>query len=221
MTHDIDRTQVEFGQTETFEYPTTSGVFSPNQEMDLAAQLLGVSHEADLEYFIGDLISKASQAVGRFVSSPTGQALGGLLKQAASQVLPMVGQAIGSRFGGPAGGQIGSQIASAAGRAFGLDTEVTEQDFEAAQTFVRMAGDAVKNAASAPPGANPQAVASAAVTQAAQVHAPGLVASGAPPLPGMPGALAKPEFPTGTPGAPHARSGRWIRRHSTIVLFGV
>jgi hypothetical protein len=221
MIHDIDRTQIGFGgELETFEYPAAGEVFSESQEITLAAEMLGVGNEYEFEQFLGDLISKASQAVGKFINSPTGQALGGLLKGAAKKLLPMAGQAIGNYFGGASGGQMGSQIASTAGSLFGLETEQEERDFEAAQNFVRLVGDSVKNAASAPPGANPQAVANAAVAQAAKVHAPVLlspgVLTGGPlaPVPGTrPGA--------GAPGAAHARSGCWIRRHGKIVLLGV
>jgi hypothetical protein len=181
--HDIDRTQVGFGGSmETFQYPATSGVFNETQEMDLAAGLLGTNTEAEFDYFLGDLLSKAGQAVGKFVSSPTGQALGGLLKGAAGKLLPMAGQALGTYLGGPTGGQIGSQLASTAGGLFGLnEAESAEQEFESAKTFVRLAADAVKNAASAPPGANPVAVAQAAITEAAKIHAPQLLAPPAPP----------------------------------------
>jgi hypothetical protein len=181
--HDIDRTQVGFGSTmETFQYPASAKVFSETQEMDLAAGLLGTNTEAEFDYFLGDLISKAGQAVGRFVSSPTGQALGGLLKGAASKLLPMAGQALGGYIGGPTGAQIGGQLASTAGGLLGLNTEAeaAEQEFEAARTFVRLAGDAVKNAAAASPSANPVAVAHAALTEAAKTHAPILIATAPP-----------------------------------------
>ena len=88
-----------------------------------------------------------------------------------------------------------------------------EREWEAAATFVWLAGDTVKNAAAAPPGANPHAVAQAALSQAAQVHAPGLV--GPPPGSAMNGSM-------GAGGANgHGRSGRWIRRGGKIVLFGL
>ena len=50
------------------------------------------------------------------VKSPVGQALGGILKGAARQALPMVGSALGGYFGGPAGAKIGGQLASGAGQ---------------------------------------------------------------------------------------------------------
>src|SRR5262245_22143012 len=119
--HDIDRTQMEYG-LETFEFGET-GVFNENQENELAAELLEISSEAELDHFLGDLIKKAGSAVGSFISSPTGQALGGLLKGAAKKVLPMAGQAIGGYFGGSTGAQIGGKLASAASNLFESENE--------------------------------------------------------------------------------------------------
>jgi hypothetical protein len=205
--HEIDFDRTRLGsETETFEYPASGSVFNENEVMELASEALELNSEADLENFLGDLISKAGGAIGKLIKSPVGQALGGVLKSAAKQLLPMAGQAVGGLFGSPA---IGGQLASAAGSALGLnEAEAEERDFEAAQTLVRLAGDAVKNAAAAPHGANPQAVANAAFAQAAQVHAPGL----APPSP-------RPGAPSVGEGG-HGRSGRWIRRGGKIILLG-
>jgi uncharacterized protein (DUF697 family) len=209
--HDYDQTQF-WGETENFGYPASGSVFNENEVMELANEALELSSEAELENFLGDLISKASHAIGSIVKSPIGQALGGVLKGAAKQLLPMAGQALGGIFGAPA---IGGQLASAAGGALGLnEAEAEERDFESAQTLVRLAGDAVKNAVAAPPGANPQAVAKAAVTQAAQIHAPHLIA---PPTarPGAPRCADE-----GSEGTGRGRSGRWIRRGGKIILLG-
>jgi uncharacterized protein (DUF697 family) len=201
-------------ETESFEYSYPK-VLSESQELELAAELMEVNSEQELEQFLGDLIKKAGGAIGGFIKGPVGQALGGALKGVAKQVLPMAGQALGGMFGGPAGSAIGGQLASAAGGMFGLELEAGEQEFEAATNFVRLAADAVKNAAAAPPNANPHAVAQAAVSQAAQIHAPGLMGPG--PEPPRPGAFG-PE-PTRPYGGGH--SGRWIRRGGKIVLLGV
>jgi hypothetical protein len=223
--HDIDRTQIGGPREmmETYEYPSSGGggrVFNEQQEWELAAELLEITNENDFEQFLGDLISKAGKAVGSFLSSPTGQAIGGALKGVAGKLLPMAGSAIGGYFGGPTGAQIGGKIAQTAGGLFGLgETESEEREWEAATTFVRLAGDTVKNAAQAPPNANPQAVAHQALAQAAQAHAPGLI----PPAPGPMGG------PMGGPGGfgpsggsmGGGRSGRWIRRGGKIVLFGI
>jgi uncharacterized protein (DUF697 family) len=196
-------------ETESFEY-SYPRVLSESQEYELAAELMEVNSEQELEQFLGDLIKKAGSAIGGLIKSPVGQALGSALKGVAKQVLPMAGQALGGAIGGPAGSQIGGQLASAAGSIFGLELEAGEQEFEAAQSFVRLAADAVKNAAVAPPGANPHAVAREAVTQAAQVHAPGLFANGSAGKFGSEPA----------PPAARGQSGRWVRHGNKVILFG-
>lgn len=217
--HDIDRTTMEYSpeletdEQEQFGYGETGwgaepGVFSEADEMQLAAELLEVTSEDELDRFLGGLLKKAGQAVGQFVKSPVGQQLGGLLKGAAKKALPMVGNAIGGYIGGPSGAQVGSQVASTAGRIFGLELEglsQEDQEYEAAKSFVRFAGQTVKNAASAPPTVNPKAIAQSAVMAAARQLAPGLVA---------------PAFTGTSPVGGRASSGRWIRRGTKIVLLG-
>src|SRR3982751_6510314 len=178
--HDIDRTQIGFGSgPDAFQYRGRGGgggVRREEQEADLAMELLSAGSEQELEQFLGDLIKKAGSAIGSFVKSPTGQALTGALKGMAKQYLPVAGKALGGMIGGSTGADIGGQLGSAVSGAF--ETEAGEQEMEDAKTFVRMAVDAVKNAAAAPPSANPRAVAQQAITQAAQVHAPELLQQG-------------------------------------------
>lgn len=221
--HDIDRTQLEYQpetemfDSERFEFATegpgeTGGVFGEAELMDLAGELLEVSDEAEVDRFLGNLIRKAGQAVGKFVKSPVGQQLGGILKGAARQALPVVGKALGGYLGGAQGAQLGGQLATtAAGKFFGQELEgwsLEDQEFEAAKGFVRFAGQAVQNAASAAQGADPRAVAQAAIGAAARRYAPGL-------LPQAAGPMA-----SSTMAAGHGRSGRWVRRGTKIVLYG-
>ena len=224
--HNIDRTLMEYTpemqsfETEQFEYqPEVFGeagageVFGEAELMELAAELLEVQSEQELDRFLGDLVSRAGRAVGRFVSSPTGQALGGLLKGAAKRALPVAGAALGTYLGGPAGAQIGGQLASAAGQMFGLELEGLsgeDREFEVAKGFVRFASEAVKNATASPAGADPRATATAAAVAAAKQYAPGLLAASAGTATEGVGALAG-----------RGRSGRWIRRGNRIVLLGV
>jgi CRP/FNR family nitrogen fixation transcriptional regulator len=58
--------------------------------------------------------------VRSFAASDTGQALTGILKNAAKQALPVVGRAVGSYIS-PRGGDIGARVAQAAGDIFGLE----------------------------------------------------------------------------------------------------
>jgi uncharacterized protein (DUF697 family) len=156
--HDIDRTQFGFGSgPNPFQYGGRGPgghILSEEQEADLAMELLSASNEQELENFLGDLIKKAGSAVGSFIKSPTGQALTGTLKDLAKQYLPVAGKALGSMIGGQTGANIGGQLGSAVSGAF--EMEAGEQEMEDAKTFVRLAVDAAKNAAAAPPNANPR-----------------------------------------------------------------
>jgi hypothetical protein len=192
--HDLDRTQLEYSpelenyEFEQYEYGeaewnTETGVFSEAETMELAAELLEVSSEAELEQFLGSLIKKAGQAAGQFIKSPVGQQLGGLLKGAAKKALPMLGSAVGGYFGGAGGAKIGGQLASTAGQIFGLELEglsLEDQEYEAAKSFVQFAGEAAKNAATAPQNAHPKAIAQQAATTAARQLAPGLLTATSP-----------------------------------------
>ena len=171
--------------------------------MELAAELLEITNEQELDHFLGDLIKKAGSAVGKFVKSPVGQAIGGVLKTAAKTALPIAGGALGAFVGGPLGAKLGSSLASMAGQALGLELEGLSQEdreFQAARQFVRWAGETAKNTLAAPPSADPATVAKAAAAEAARLHAPGL---------------------WGVSTSVKGHSGRWIRRGNTIVVFGV
>jgi hypothetical protein len=201
--------QMESGE---FEYPQEvygegeyeyEGVFSEQEEMELAAELLEVTNEQELEQFLGSLIKKVGGAVGSFVKGPIGKAVGGVLKTVAGKALPIAGGALGTFFGGPLGATIGSNLGSMAGKAFGLELEglsQEDQEFEAAKQFVKFAADTVKNSLSAAPNANPAAVAHAAAVEAARTFAPGLLAG---------------------QSSHGARTGRWERRNGQIIVFGV
>jgi hypothetical protein len=209
---EFEAEQFEFGQAETSNFETGE-VFGETEQMELASELLEVTSEAELDRFLGDLINRAGQAVGRFVGSPEGQAIGGILKGAAKKVLPGIGSAVGSYFGGPAAAKIGGDVASAAGRAFGLELEGLsgeDRDFEVARRYVSFAGDAVKNLAFAPSSQNPRAAANAAAATAAKTFAPGLL------LPRQAGADSQTSS-----SASSGHSGRWMRRGNKIILYGI
>jgi uncharacterized protein (DUF697 family) len=231
--HDIDRTLMEyesgmngyegeyageFGDEYEYEFEGTYDeydepeVFDEEEEMDLAAELLSVTDDEELDQFLGKLIKKVGSHARKFVKSSTGRALGGLLKGVAKKALPIVGGALGTAIGGPAGGAIGGKLASAASRLFEMEWEglsPEDQEFEVAKRVVRLAGSAAQKAALAPSNMPPKAAAKAAVVAAAKKHAPGLLR----PTPASATSMA------GSPGA--RRTGRWIRRGSKIILMGV
>jgi hypothetical protein len=216
--HDIDRTHNEY-ENEQFEFgenewsPEAGGSISEAEEMELATELLSVTNEGELDRFLGDLVKRATKAVGSFVRSPIGQAVGGVLKGVAKKALPMAGTAIGGFFGGPLGAKIGAGVANAASNALGLEGEMSGEDreFEGAKQFVRMAVQTANQAAAAPPGADPRAVAQQAAIAAARQLAPGLLNTAPSAAPASAPALA-------TAGA---AGGRWLRRGNKIVIYGV
>ena len=219
--HDIDRTQLEAswetGEFEggDYEFEGMSAEGSPFNEMDemeMAAELLEISDEAELDQFLGSLFKKASHAVGSFLKGPVGKHLGGLIKPLVKKALPMVGGALGSFIPIPGvGTAVGTALGSAASNMFEMELEgmsAEDQEFEVARRVVRLAGEAAQQAAQTPPTVPPQTAAKSALVAAAQQHAPGLLRQAAP------SAVA------GSSGR-HGRGGRWVRRGHTIVLYGL
>jgi hypothetical protein len=198
------------GEYEYESFADTEGVFDETEEMELAAELLTVSDDQELEQFLGSLIKKVGSKVRKFAKSSTGRALGGLLKSVAKKALPIAGRAAGAFLGGPAGAAIGGKLASFAGRKFfGLELEgmsPEDQEFEVARRVVRFSAEAAKKASLAPKSAPAINVAKAAVKAAARKHAPGLIRGGGLSAPAAGG---------------YGRSGRWMRRGRKIVLYGV
>ena len=198
--HDIDRTSME-----TFEYDFESEgegyLLNEAEVAELASELMEVNGEQELEQFLGDLIKKAASAAGSFIKSPTGKALGGILKDAAKKALPMVGGALGGWVGGDAGSKIGTQLAGMASSKLGLELEGESEQFETAKDFVRMATEAAAKVAAAPQTGNVANVVRSAVSDAVKTHMPSLLSA-----------------PAGTGGR---AKGKWIRRGNHIVLLGV
>jgi hypothetical protein len=162
-----------------FEWPGESGpqVFSEIDEMDLAAELLAVRDEQELDQFLGRLIRNVGRRIGATVRSPVGQAIARALKDVVKNVLPLAVGAAGTFVGGPLGTALGSGLAPMAGQALGLELEGLsheDQEFAAARCFVRFASEAVKNTASTSSTDDPAAAAHV-VADAAQRLAPVLL----------------------------------------------
>jgi hypothetical protein len=220
--HDIDRTQLELEsevlETEQFEfaeeyetpgYSAFESPFSEAEEMILATELLGITNEAELEQFLGNLfkgiwrgVKKVGSVVGR-VARP----LGGILKGLAQKALPFLGGAVGSLIPIPGvGTAVGTALGSAVSKALEMELEglgPEDREFEMARRFVRLAGTAAQQAALAQPDMDPLA--------AAEHQLPGMFQgmtslgpSVTPPMAGYP-----------------STSGRWVRRGHTIILLGV
>src|SRR5690242_15961262 len=144
--------------------------FSQAEEMELALELLEIGSDAELDQFLGNLIKKAWKGI-KSVGSKVLQPLGGVLKAVAKTALPLVATAAGTFVGGPAGGALAGALGSLVRKALELEPlEVTveEQDLAKSREFVRLAVQAARAAALAPPGSDPVSVAKAALAKAAR-----------------------------------------------------
>lgn len=203
------------GEGEAFESIGQESPFSEAEVMELAAELLTISSEQELNNFLGGLVKRAWQGVRKVAASPLGKMVVGGLRSVARQALPMAGAALGNMVLPGVGGAIGSKLASGAGKLFGLELEglsAEDREFEAAKQFVNLAGTTARNAAQLAQSGPPQAVTRNALIQAARVHAPALV-------PTLMGA-AKGQATAGAAQRGRARAGRWYRRGGSIIIVG-
>ena len=221
----LGETQGFLGETQEYEGSqgflgevSNEAVFDEVQEMELAAELLEVSNEAELEQFLGKLVRGAARAVGKVARGPVGQALGGVLKKVAKTALPMAGAALGNLVLPGVGGAIGGKLASAAGNMFGLELEglsPQDREFEVARRFVRFAGATTQRAVRTPPSVPPTRAIRTAVTTAARRHAPGLLQPRMSGRRGAPRGVSSPVF------QPGALNGRRRPRPSYGPAYGV
>jgi hypothetical protein len=181
--HDIDTTRLELnpefesnpemesgrgtnGEAQ-FETPLTEA-----EEEALAAELLGVSNEAEMDHFLGGLFRKLTQKIGgaaKFLAKNAGP-LAGALKGIAGQALPFLGGALGSVIPIPG---VGTALGSALGKAASNllqgeleQLEAEDQEFELARRFVRLAGSSVRHGARRPYYGSPSAAVNLALRQA-------------------------------------------------------
>jgi uncharacterized protein (DUF697 family) len=180
-------------------------VFDEAEVNEIAAELLSVSNQQELNDFLGSLIKKAGGAIGKIVKSTIGQHLGSYLKSAAGKALPIAGRVLGNAIAPGVGGKIGGKIGSMAGSMFGLELEglsAEDVQFEAAKQFVRFGGEATQRALKlAEQGIPVPSATSTAITQAAERYLPGLTRKRA--------SSQEPRLP---------QRGSWERQGSKIVL---
>ncbi|HEY6126241.1 MAG TPA: hypothetical protein VIV63_16430 [Steroidobacteraceae bacterium] len=208
---ETDAGEYDSGELDELELDETSGPFSEVEEAELAQELLGLSSEAELDQFLGKIFKKAWRGV-RGLGKTLGRVarpLGGILKGVAKKLLPVAAGAAGTFFGGPAGAAIGSKIGSVVGNALEAEFEGSPEDreFEAAKTFVRLAGNAAQQAANTSPGAPPVSTAKNAVVSATRNSVQRL-------------RRRRSRGASNYHGGSR-RTGRWVRRGNRIILFGV
>lgn len=224
----------EFHEVPEFEMHETHELYETHEtheaeEMELAAELLEVTNEYELEQFLENFIKRPKFRIPR----PTLKALAKNLKPIAMTALKStpVGQKV----------MLAQKLASlhpatrryAAAANMLLEAELEglsheDREFEAARRTVRLGQKAVANAARANPAANPQAVAKAAIATAARQIASSIKATSPAAAVGRPVAGAPTYPPVALP--PTAAStipsgsrfrGTWIRRGRRIILYGV
>jgi hypothetical protein len=235
--HNTDRTQLEFEtDSESYEFESEpspckcgahrSKTINEVDEMELAAELLEVNDEYELDQFLGKFIKRIGRGVKKFVRSPVGGALFKALKGAALSAVPGLAPVVGAATAlSSAVKNVASEpppepTVEDAGEIFGLELEglsPQDQEFEVARRFVRFGAEAVAQAANAGDAMSAEQAASEAVAQAAARHAPGLQQRG------------RPSYSRGSgygagygPGGQRprlGRSGRWVRRGRQITLL--
>lgn len=164
--HDIDSTRLEAnpdqneylehreqasdaGEAEnSFEMP-----MSEEEEEALAAELLGVSSEEEMDQFFGKLFRKLRPVIGgaaKFLSQNSGP-LTAALKGIARKALPLVGGTLGTAIPIPGvGTALGAAVGNVASNLLEMETnemEVEEREFEIAKRFVRLASHTVRQGA--------------------------------------------------------------------------
>lgn len=214
------------------------GELGETLEYELAAELMEINSEAELEEFLGKLVRRIGKGAVGFIKSPAGRALGGILKNVAKKALPVVGGALGSMVAPGIGTAIGSKLGGMAAGLFELEYEGMSNDevqLEMARRYVQFANAAIRQGARAPMRAQPQAIARAATIRAARRYMPGLVRRGPYTYPAL-----RPRPTAGSPYRPAPRgyirpappawgggaltgthTGRWVRRGNKVVLYGV
>jgi hypothetical protein len=81
--------------------------FSEDEETELAADLLAVNNEQELDHFLSNLLRRGASAVGRRLRWPLSHRLGALVKGAMRKILPAVGRAFSGLILSGTGAQIG------------------------------------------------------------------------------------------------------------------
>jgi hypothetical protein len=142
MMHDQIRSGALRAASDAF--PATS------RNSELAAALLDVVNESELESFVGGLVAETARNAGRPLGAEVGRALVAELRRTAERTLPALTVALGHHAlpAAPAAAQN-------AARTFGLELEgmsAEDRDFEIARRFVGFAQAAtVRTAGSARP----------------------------------------------------------------------
>jgi hypothetical protein len=182
--------------------PADGELSAMSRSLELAAELLDVTNESELEGFLGRLVAKTARKVGGRLSVGTGRTLVAALRRTAERTLPTLTTALGERMEPVT--RAGPSAAERAARVYGLELEgmsAEDRDYEIARQFLRFAQAATARAARATAQAPVTTVVNRAVADAGREFAPGLL---------------PPERSTAT----GPRPGPWDRRGTNVRLIG-
>jgi hypothetical protein len=118
-----------------------TGEINTDMEIALAAELLSVSNEDELNQFLGKFVRGIGRGFKKFARSGLGKTLFSALKPLAKAALPALGGALGSLIPIPGvGTALGAAAAGAAGKALGLEFQGLsneDRDLEIARRVIR------------------------------------------------------------------------------------
>ena len=175
--HDLDRTSFEMNdeafQDGEFEFEselpggTFDRPFSEAELDELALELLQVRDEYELDQFLGSLIEQSGAAPLESSSrSPAGAALKGILKNAISSAVPVLGGVVELADSGRRRWHRRRRAIKSELECEGVPTE--NRDVEAAKKVIEVGGVAAQQVAAMPPNAPPQAAVDAVQSAAQQ-----------------------------------------------------
>jgi len=133
-----------------------TGEISTDVEIGLAAELLSVGSERELDQFFGKFIRGLGKSFKKFAGSGLGKTLFTALKPLAKAALPTLGGALGSLIPIPGvGTAVGAWAANQAGNALGLEFQGLsneDRDLEIARRIIRTGIDTARYVESLPEG---------------------------------------------------------------------
>jgi hypothetical protein len=183
--------------------PANAELPAESRIVELAAELLDVTNESELEGFLRKLVAETARTAGGRLPADAERALVAVLRRTVARTVPTLTTALGDEFE-PATGARPSPAATAA-RVFGLELEgmsAEDRAYEIARQFLRFASATTARAARASVQGPAAGIAATAVADASREYAPGL-------LPPERGAAAGP------------RPGPSVRRRGDVRLTGV
>jgi hypothetical protein len=206
--HDLDQTQLEW-ESAAFTKAARPWL-TERDELELAAELLELASEAELEQFLGDLIERGRKAVGEQIKpGKPGEHVAAAVRYGAPAIVvktmaahPTLAQ--WAPVAGPATGFAADRLINWLTKKELETLNLEDRELEMARRYVRFATTALADAAERPYD-DPEESAADALTRAANAYAPWLV----PQIEDIFG---------GRNGSNGADGGVWFREGSTLVL---